>query len=87
MNTPLCVLCTSKMYCDSIGHYAVLYSGEELHHPDTLKGIYVGDMYKCPTCGYEIITDWGVCSVENIKTVTDAIETLEPEYLHLVKSP
>ncbi len=80
MNTPLCILCNTLMYLDSVGHYMVIYSDEEM------KSVHVGDLYKCPACGYEIITDWGPVSVDSIKSVDDAISLIDEEYLHLVKT-
>ena len=47
---PICVSCQASMICDKMG-VKVKYSKQEAQN---------GDRYKCPICGHEIVTGFGI---------------------------
>lgn len=55
MKQPLCVKCQVYLKCEK-NEVRVLQTWSEEKKPDV---VYYADLFKCPKCGYEIITGFG----------------------------
>lgn len=50
---PVCVKCNQKMDCDKNGAIVM-----EIFQGDKPYKLWRTDMYKCPICGFKVITGW-----------------------------